>query len=328
MGSRWDHWRHSRDFWGWVIVGATALGMLVLAVVLPGIVRLQRILNTPPLLALPDLTGCTRIEIEYHPSILGFFFTTNDSRTLLSPDEIQYVQSLGTLVLEDSESIATIAHEIALASDPMPLFKPMRALRFVRITCYRNGERLSPFITSNGRHVETESGVQFECRLERALRSLASQQLRPFRKRVACAHTLSSLRRKFYLLPGGGKTYPQPSKWCDVFEKDMLAHRPAEGFIEWTPKREERMSERIKESFVCPDMQDSPCHYAINPHCKPNSPPETVLLFETQAGWNQHGGPELFTFDNHDPKGGCVLFNDGSVKFIRIEEELHALRWK
>jgi hypothetical protein len=29
-----------------------------------------------------------------------------------------------------------------------------------------------------------------------------------------------------------------------------------------------------------------------------------VLLFETKAGWNQHGGPELFTFDNHDPKGG------------------------
>ena len=52
---------------------------------------------------------------------------------------------------------------------------------------------------------------------------------------------------------------------------------------------------------------------------------------------------DLFTFDNHDPKrlapivlpspqrssgGGCVLLNDGTVKFIRTEEELHALRWK
>jgi hypothetical protein len=53
-----------------------------------------------------------------------------------------------------------------------------------------------------------------------------------------------------------------------------------------------------------------------------------VLLFETKDGWNQHGGPELFTFDNHDPKGGCVLLNDGSVKFIRTEEELNNLRWK
>jgi hypothetical protein len=36
----------------------------------------------------------------------------------------------------------------------------------------------------------------------------------------------------------------------------------------------------------------------------------------------------LFTFDHHDPKGGCVLLHDGTVKFIRTEEELHALRWE
>ena len=52
-----------------------------------------------------------------------------------------------------------------------------------------------------------------------------------------------------------------------------------------------------------------------------------VLLFETKAGWNQHGGPELFTFDNHDPHGGLVVLNDGTVKFIRTEEELKQLRW-
>ena len=66
----------------------------------------------------------------------------------------------------------------------------------------------------------------------------------------------------------------------------------------------------------------------MNPNCKPASPGNVVLLFETKTGWNQHGGPELFTFDNHDPKGGCVLLNDGTVKFIRTKKELHALRWK
>ena len=40
------------------------------------------------------------------------------------------------------------------------------------------------------------------------------------------------------------------------------------------------------------------------------------------------GGPELFTFDNHDPKGGLVRLNDGTVRFIRTEEELKRLRWK
>ena len=70
------------------------------------------------------------------------------------------------------------------------------------------------------------------------------------------------------------------------------------------------------------------CHYAVNPNCEPDSAGDVVLLFETKAGWNQHGGPELFAFDNHDPKGGCVLLNDGTVKFIRTPAELQALRWK
>ncbi len=30
----------------------------------------------------------------------------------------------------------------------------------------------------------------------------------------------------------------------------------------------------------------------------------------------------------HNPKGGLVLLNDGTVKFIRTEEELKQLRWK
>jgi hypothetical protein len=68
--------------------------------------------------------------------------------------------------------------------------------------------------------------------------------------------------------------------------------------------------------------------YAMNPNCQGDSPKDMVLLFESKPGWNQHGGPELFTFDNHDPKGGLVLLNDGTLKFIRTEEELKQLRWK
>ena len=68
--------------------------------------------------------------------------------------------------------------------------------------------------------------------------------------------------------------------------------------------------------------------YAMNSNCREDSPKDMVFLFESRPGWNQHGGPELFTFDNHDPKGGLVLLNDGIVKFIRTEEELKQLRWK
>jgi hypothetical protein len=51
-------------------------------------------------------------------------------------------------------------------------------------------------------------------------------------------------------------------------------------------------------------------------------------MFKTKAGWNQHGGPELFMLDNRTPKGGCVPLNDGTIKFIRTKEELAQLRWK
>jgi len=89
-----------------------------------------------------------------------------------------------------------------------------------------------------------------------------------------------------------------------------------------------QIAEHAVKAYECPDAGEGPCTYAMNSNCEPDSPGDTVLLFETKPGWNQHGGPELFTFDNHEPKGGCVLLNDGTVKFIRTEEELHALRWK
>jgi hypothetical protein len=68
--------------------------------------------------------------------------------------------------------------------------------------------------------------------------------------------------------------------------------------------------------------------YAMNSNCRDGSPDDMVFLFESKPGWNQHGGPELFAFDNHEPRGGCVLLSDGTVKFIRTEAGLHALRWR
>jgi len=89
-----------------------------------------------------------------------------------------------------------------------------------------------------------------------------------------------------------------------------------------------QIAEHTVKAYQCPGAGEGRCHYAMNSNCGADSPGEMVLLFETKAGWNQHGGPELFTFDNHDAQGGCVLLNDGTVKFIRTEQELHTLHWK
>ena len=66
------------------------------------------------------------------------------------------------------------------------------------------------------------------------------------------------------------------------------------------------------------------CHYAMNPNCYPNSPSDTVLLFETKDGWNQFGGKEILTKENHYGDGCNVLFNDGHCLF---ESNIEKLSW-
>lgn len=41
----------------------------------------------------------------------------------------------------------------------------------------------------------------------------------------------------------------------------------------------------------------------MNQNCKPESPPDTVLLFETKnSDWNLSGGQEFLTTENHKKK--------------------------
>jgi len=110
--------------------------------------------------------------------------------------------------------------------------------------------------------------------------------------------------------------YPTADQWCDLL-KDY----------------------HVEKYLVCPAQRwaGKRCSYAINPYCEPNSPPATVLLFETKGGWNQFGGIKIASTDNHPYERdrfwgykirGCnILFNDGSVRSV-IEEEFPKLKWK
>jgi hypothetical protein len=90
-----------------------------------------------------------------------------------------------------------------------------------------------------------------------------------------------------YATDNDGK-FPPPDNWCDAL-------------LEALPNTPEKL-------FQCPGGGGGRCHYAMNPNAEPNSPNNTVLLFETRAGWNQSGGPELWTFENHRGKGCSVVF--------------------
>lgn len=132
---------------------------------------------------------------------------------------------------------------------------------------------------------------------------------------VVCGFHLHRLgmAMRIYANDYDGK-YPAASKWCDLLIKDYDG-----GYY-------------VKvDDFVCRSAlrggDKGLSHYAMNPNCEPNSPEDVVLLFETKGGWNQYGGPEILTVENHRPKGCNILFNSGHVEFVK-PEQIGKLKWK
>jgi len=261
----------------------------------------------------PDLSGCTRLEIRYTRSTLAYFIPSTElEQGLLGPDEKERIESIKFFTITDPRGIAAFAHDVSLGTYRGPLAGkgwPMMA-EPVAVDCYHDQEHIISFtvdcdvlITSDRRIFKYPTYIP-------SLKLIEPTEMQPFKLRLECALNMTRLHGSAPL----SLSYPDPTRWCDIVLEYRTDTRASE--------------EQMRGWFKCPSARKGKCHYALNPDCKAKSPRDTVLLFETKAGWNQHGGPELFTFDNHDPKGGCVLLNDGTVKFVRTKEELLQLRWK
>lgn len=87
-----------------------------------------------------------------------------------------------------------------------------------------------------------------------------------------------------------------------------------------------------KEILSCNPRSSLACGYAMNAGVSGESlsklPPNTVLLFESDRGWNGSGGGELAVFRHLESKNRMmnVLFADGSVHPV-AENEIGGLRW-
>jgi hypothetical protein len=252
----------------------------------------------------PDLSQCTRLEIRFRPSTLH---EIGLAQRLLNQEETEYVLSLDPIVCENREAIRAFARELLAATYVGPRMPSVRVKGHALVTCYSGGAEMTSF-QARATFVAFDGGHAFEREGIYSYLQKMSGPLAPFRLRGACADRLRYLWSKLDVIVRRNESYPAPSEWCDA--------------IYWTPHC------RTYYWFRCPGAGAGDCHYAMNPQCKPDSPDDVVLLFEAKPGWNQHGGPELFTFDNHDPGGGCVLLKGGTLKFIRTEDELYALRWR
>jgi prepilin-type processing-associated H-X9-DG protein len=123
--------------------------------------------------------------------------------------------------------------------------------------------------------------------------------------------------------------YPPKDKWCDL----LIEHARV--------SKKDFIYPFSKKDFIClgSKAKTGQSSYAINENAitleppimrgieEPNTPSDIVLLFESEPGWNQYGGPELLTFQNHNGRGCYIAFSDGHVAFVR-KQNLHKLKWK
>jgi len=127
-----------------------------------------------------------------------------------------------------------------------------------------------------------------------------------------CGHNLSGLGKALYLYRNDyDGHYPTADKWCDLLV----------------------MNYEVKlESLLCKgsDAKIGESSYALNKNIAGKNsseiPQDTVLLFETKGGWNQVGGPELLTTENHKGEGCNVLFGGLHVEFVKVER-IAELKW-
>jgi len=132
-------------------------------------------------------------------------------------------------------------------------------------------------------------------------------RLREYRRRIRCAENLTVLGKATLIYAGGhDDKYPTADKWCDLLVK---------------------YAEVTEKEFACPSAGKGRCHYAINPNASIFQDPHMVVLFETKGGWNQFGGPEILTFENHEGKGCNIWSGYLDVEFVK-PERLGELKWK
>jgi len=283
----------------------------------------------------PDLSDSTELDIQYRPSLLAYFFSYISQRELLSPEEIKSLQIPYVIKVTDMNDIGAFIQDV---NNSLPTSSVDSMGAHAYIACTNNGQLLHS-LTINRSGLATDHNQLLMGNLKRfkSLKQMDAYipEIEPFELRIQCADHIGDLWSRmgiYHMIVKVNEAYPSPERWCDdivqayeertYMPKDIIAPHYCPSAVGCSGRQQfDQTPNKPNSTFR------KVCHYAMNPHCRLNSPPDTVLLFETTSGWNKYGGSELFTFDNHDPKGGCVLLNDGTVKFIRTEKELNQLRW-
>lgn len=103
---------------------------------------------------------------------------------------------------------------------------------------------------------------------------------------------------------------PPSERWCDRLMKTRIIDS------EWV--------------FRCPEARNRRRSYALNRALEGDlrdHPGDTVLLFESDAGWNAAGGRELLVPEPRHLDGYNFVFCDGRIRWVGAED-VDSLRWE
>ncbi|MGA3283962.1 MAG: DUF4190 domain-containing protein [Verrucomicrobiota bacterium] len=127
---------------------------------------------------------------------------------------------------------------------------------------------------------------------------------------INCVNNEKELAQAVKIYSGGHNgQFPPAATWCDAIKVDVG-------------------SEKV---FKCVAANsNSRCDYAFNAKLggmdESKIGPDTVMIFESDGGWNANGGPELMIGKPRHARLFVVAFADGSVQQLR-ETQLNTLRW-
>ena len=130
---------------------------------------------------------------------------------------------------------------------------------------------------------------------------------------IQCMNNLKRLTLGVMLYSDQNKNlYPAGTNWCDAL-LPYVKHQ---------------------EVFLCPQgTSGQRCHHALNAKLvghgwkELQAPAQTVVIFETDGGWNVAGGPELLPAKPRHNRAYCFGFADGHVEMVHTNR-LEKLRWE
>lgn len=125
---------------------------------------------------------------------------------------------------------------------------------------------------------------------------------------IQCVNNQKQIALAVVMYAGdNGDAFPSSTNWCDLILNDVGTQR----------------------IFLCPgDTAQLQSGYAYNSKLSglSNVPPNVVMIFESDSGWNASGGKELMITTPRHSNRYVIGLADGSVQQM-TEEQVQNLRW-